>query len=277
MARRKKKKAHQAEPAGADLPPPKRSSGFAQAGAPPEEEAATDLPPPKRSSGFAQAGAAADQAAGQAAEDDPVARLEAEAASLKDQLLRALAETENLRRRSQREREDAVRYAAAPLIKDLIEVTDNLRRALESVPEGAAEGDEQLKNLLAGVELTEKDLLAVFERHNIVKIDPLGERLDPYFHEAIFEIPDQEKPAGTVLQVVRAGYRLFDRLLRPAQVGVARGGPQPEPAPNEAAEAPGPDPTTTPAETDVNGPGSEGGPGTEDDDVPPGSRVDTQA
>ncbi len=254
MVRRKKKKAHQAEPAGADLPPPKRSSGFAQAGA------------------------AADQAAGQAEADDPVARLEAEAASLKDQLLRALAETENLRRRSQREREDAVRYAAAPLIKDLIEVTDNLRRALESVPEGAAEGDEQLKNLLAGVELTEKELLAVFERHNIVKIDPLGERLDPYFHEAIFEIPDPEKPAGTVLQVVRAGYRLFDRLLRPAQVGVARGGPQPEPTPNEATEAPeapGPDPTTPPA--DVNGPESEADPGTEDGDVPPGSRVDTQA
>ncbi len=219
-------------------------------------------------------------AAEQAEAVDPVVTLEAEAASLKDQLLRALAETENLRRRSQREREDAVRYAAAPLIKDLIEVTDNLRRALESVPEGAAEGDEKLRNLLAGVELTEKDLLAVFERHNIVKIDPLGERLDPYFHEAIFEIPDPEKPAGTVLQVVRAGYRLFDRLLRPAQVGVARGGPQPEPAPNEAAkapEAPGPDPTATPAETAVNGPGSEGGPGTEDGDVPPGSRVDTQA
>ena len=261
---RRKKKAHQAEHEGAD--------------APPGEEAAASRSRtegrPKRSAGFAQAGAAADQVAGQAEADDPVARLEAEAASLKDQLLRALAETENLRRRSQREREDAVRYAAAPLIKDLIEVADNLRRALDSVPEGAAEGDEQLKNLLAGVELTEKELLAVFGRHNIVKIDPLGERLDPYFHEAIYEIPDQEKPAGTVLQVVRAGYRLFDRLLRPAQVGVARGGPQPEPAPRDATgapEEPGPDQTAAPAETDVNGPGGEDG------DVPPGSRVDTQA
>ena len=230
----------------------------------PAEHEAADAPPEEEA------------AAEQAEADDPIARLEAEIASLKDQFLRALAETENLRRRTQREREDAVRYAAAPLIKDLIEVTDNLRRALESVPEGAADDDEQLKNLLAGVELTEKELLSVFERHNIVKIEPLGERLDPYFHEAIYEIPDEEKPAGTVLQVVRAGYRLFDRLLRPAQVGVARGGPQPEPAPREAADAPeepGPDQTAAPADTDANGAGTEGG----DGEALPGSRVDTTA
>lgn len=156
---------------------------------------------------------------------DRAAALEAEAASLKDQLLRALAETENLRRRSQREREDAVRYAAVPLIKDLIEVADNLRRALEAVPPDAVEGDEHLKTLMTGVEMTEKAMQGVFEKHDIQRIDPLGERLDPHWHEAIFQIPDPNQPAGTVLQVVRVGYRLHDRLLRAAQVGVAKGGP----------------------------------------------------
>lgn len=156
---------------------------------------------------------------------DRGAALEAEAADLKDQLLRALAETENLRRRSQREREDAVRYAAAPLIKDLIEVADNLRRALEAVPAEAVEGDEHLKTLMTGVEMTEKAMQGVLEKHNIQRIDPVGERLDPHWHEAIFEVPEPNKPAGTVVQVVRVGYRLHDRLLRAAQVGVAKGGP----------------------------------------------------
>ncbi|MFQ5775968.1 MAG: nucleotide exchange factor GrpE, partial [Kiloniellaceae bacterium] len=168
-----------------------------------------------------------------AAKDDPVVRLEAEVASLKDQLLRALAETENVRRRTGREREEAVKYAAAPLVKELIEVADNLRRALDSVPAEAIERDEHLKTLVTGIEMTEKALHSVFEKHHIVRIDPLGQRLDPHLHEAIFEIPDASAPAGTVLQVVRAGYRLRDRLLRPAQVGVAKGGPAPGAKPDE--------------------------------------------
>lgn len=165
-------------------------------------------------------------------ETDKLAPLEAEATELRDQLLRAMAETENLRRRSQREREEAVRYATAPLLRDLLSVADNLERALAHVPEGAAEKDDALKTLLEGMRLTERELQSVLERHHVVKIDPSGERLDPHLHEAMFEIPDTGKPAGTIAQVVQSGYLLHDRLLRPARVGVAKG----DSAPQAAAE-----------------------------------------
>lgn len=211
------------------------------------------------------------EARGEAAEaEDPLARLESEVAALKDQLLRALAETENVRRRAQREREEALRYAPAPLVRDLIEVADNLRRALEAVPAEAVEADEHLRTLMTGVEMTEKALQAVFEKHHIEKIEPLGQPLDPHLHEAIFEIPDPSHPAGTVLQVVRAGYRLHDRLVRPAQVGVAKGGPPKPDAPrgeNERAEAGPPQPG------EAKGDGAAG----PDDGRAPGSRIDTTA
>ena len=195
-------------------------------------------------------------------EADPLARLEAEAAELRDQLLRALAEQENQRRRSQREREEAVRYAAAPLLRDLLTVVDNLSRALASVPDGAAENDEALKMLLDGVKLTERELQSVFERHNIVKLDPLGERLNPHEHEAMFEVPDPSAPAGTVVQVLQSGYLLHDRLLRPARVGVAKGGPAATAAEtsDEAGDESG-------AEEPQAAP--------EDDSSEPGSRADT--
>jgi len=157
--------------------------------------------------------------------EELVAELEAQTVDLKDQLLRALAETENLRQRSRREREDTVRYAPGPLAKDMIEVADNLTRALEAVPAEAIEADEHLKTLITGIQMTEKALQTVFERHHIRRIDPKGERLDPHSHEAIYEIPDPSQAPGTIVQVVRAGYRLHDRLLRAAQVGVAKGGP----------------------------------------------------
>jgi molecular chaperone GrpE len=150
-------------------------------------------------------------------------------ADLKDQLLRALAETENVRRRTQREKADAAKYAAAPLLRDLLAVADNLSRAIGSLPEdaelGTESGAERLATLLDGVKLTEKELNAVFERHSIVKLEPLGEALDPHRHEAMFEVPDPEQPSGTVVQVIQPGYLLHDRLLRPARVGVAKGGP----------------------------------------------------
>ncbi len=158
------------------------------------------------------------------------ARLETEVAELHDQLLRALAETENQRRRSQREREEAVRYAAAPMLRDLLAVADNLQRALESVPGDASNQDGALKILLEGVQLTARELQTVFERHGIVKLDPMGERLNPHHHEAMFEVPDPEQPSGTIVQVVQPGYLLHDRLLRPARVGVAKGRPAAKPA-----------------------------------------------
>ncbi len=195
--------------------------------------------------------------------DDPAARLaklEAEAADLRDQLLRALAEAENQRRRSQREREDAVRYAAAPLARDLLAVADNLSRALESVPDEADASGDALKTLLEGVRLTEKELQSAFERHSIVKLDPLGERLDPHRHEAMYEVPDPNQPAGTIAQVIQPGYMLHDRLLRPARVGVAKGGP---PAKQGGGEAAGNGDETSGSDGAGNG--------------QPGGRVDTSA
>ncbi|WP_455372425.1 nucleotide exchange factor GrpE [Limibacillus halophilus] len=152
---------------------------------------------------------------------DKITELEEQVGQMKDALLRALAETENLRRRSQREKEEALKYAPASLAKALLPVADNLRRALDSVPE-ELRADERLSALLSGVELTERELLGAFAKNGIERIDPVGEKLDPNWHEAMFEVPDAEKPAGTVVQVVEVGYRLQDRLLRPARVGVSR-------------------------------------------------------
>ncbi len=172
------------------------------------------------------------------AEGDPVAVLQAEVSELKDQLLRALAETENLRRRAQREREDLQRYAAAPLARDLLAVADNLRRALESVDQDKVPGDEGLKTLVEGVQLTERELLAAFEKHHIAKLDPVGEKLDPHRHEAMFEMPAPGHANGTVAQVVQSGYLMHDRLLRPARVGVARN-PAGSPKQEQEASEPG--------------------------------------
>jgi molecular chaperone GrpE len=155
-----------------------------------------------------------------------VAKLEAEVASLKDQLLRAMAETENTRRRAQRDREDASKYAVSSFAKDLVSVADNLRRALEAVPPEGREKDEMLKSLAVGVEATERQLLGAFERAAIKKVDPTGEPFDPNFHQVMFEIENTGKPAGTVVQVLQPGYTIHGRLLREAMVGVAKAQPE---------------------------------------------------
>lgn len=207
-----------------------------------------------------------------------ITALEAEKRELKEQLLRALAETENVRRRAQREREDSAKYAVAPLAKDLLSVRDNLRRAIDSVAAEAAEADPQLKTLLEGVAMTERGLMEAFGRHHIEAIEPLGEKLDPNLHHALFEVPDPEQPAGTVAQVIEVGYRLRDRLLREAKVGVYKGGPaagaerEPEEAADEApqgpkAEAPEAPEAETPASEE---PGSSG-----NGAAKPGQRIDT--
>jgi len=169
----------------------------------------------------------------QAEESSPevrAAELDAELVEYKDRLLRALAETENVRRRAQREREDASKYAIAGFAKDLLSAADNLRRALESLPESEAT-DKRTRSLLAGVAATERELLGVFERHGIKRIDPKGEVFDHNFHQAIFEAERLDQPSGSVVEVLQPGYVLHDRLLRPAMVGVAKGGPKPpEPA-----------------------------------------------
>ena len=157
--------------------------------------------------------------------DERLVAIETELADTKDRLLRALAETENVRRRFQRELEDSRKYAIAGFAKDLLSAVDNLRRAIEAVPEG--EVDPRTKSLLDGVAATERELLGAFERHGLKRIDPKGERFDHNFHQAIFEVERPDVPAGTVVEVLQSGYVLHDRLLRPAMVGVAKGGARP--------------------------------------------------
>ena len=172
------------------------------------------------------AGAPIESEAEESSPETRVTELEAELAEYKDRVLRALAETENVRRRAQREREDASKYAIAGFAKELLSAADNLRRALESLPESEAK-DERTRSLLAGVAATERELLGVFERHGIKRIDPKGEGFDHNFHQAIFEAERPDQPSGSVVEVLQPGYVLHDRLLRPAMVGVAKGGPKP--------------------------------------------------
>lgn len=163
-----------------------------------------------------------------AAAPDPLALAQAENAELKDRLLRTVAESDNLRKRLEREKDDAVKFAAGRFARDVLTVADNLRRALENAPGTETEAAEPLRNLVAGVEATERELLNVFERHGILRVDPKGQRFDPNLHQAMFEIEDATVAAGTVLQVVAAGYVQNGRLLRAAMVGVSKGGPQPD-------------------------------------------------
>lgn len=157
--------------------------------------------------------------------EERLGTIEAELVDTKDRLLRALAETENVRRRLQRERDDAQKYAIGGFAKDLLSVVDNLRRALDAMPE-ADIGDSKARGLRDGVAATERELLAAFERHGLRRIDPQGERFDHNFHQAVFEAERPDVPSGTVVEVLQPGYLLHGRLLRPAMVGVAKGGPQ---------------------------------------------------
>lgn len=163
-------------------------------------------------------------------------RMMKENEELKDKLLRAAAEMENLRRRTARDVHDARAYAIANFARDMLSVSDNLRRAIEAVPDDARAGQAGLAALAEGVEMTERTMLSALERHGVKKLEPEGERFDPNFHQAMFEIPNPDVPAGTVLQVVQPGYSIGERVLRPAMVGVAAGGPKPAAAPAEASE-----------------------------------------
>lgn len=158
-------------------------------------------------------------------EIDAAAEAEAEIAALKDKLLRTLADMENLRRRSQKDREDALKYASANFARDMLSVADNLRRAIESIPEDGDSDGAALVGFIEGIALTEKGLLSALERHKIEKIEPMGKKFDPQFHEALFEIPTNDAPSGTVMQVMETGYIIHDRLLRPAKVGIAKAAP----------------------------------------------------
>lgn len=150
-----------------------------------------------------------------------------EAADARDKMLRTLAEMENLRRQTQREISNAKTYGISSFAREVLDIADNLQRALDAVPAEAKEAaDAGLKALIEGVELTERSLHNTLDKNGVKKVDPLGQKFDPNVHQAMFEIPDASVPAGTVLQVVQAGYMIGERILRPALVGVAKGGPK---------------------------------------------------
>ncbi len=187
-----------------------------------------------------EAGAEPANAAGAEGEPHPsvvIEKLAAENVEMKDRVLRTLAEMENLRRRTEKEVADAKTYGVANIARDMVAFADNLRRAIESVPAGAREADGDLRTLVEGLELTERDFLSRLVRHGVKKLEPHGQKFDPNMHEALFEIPDPSVPTGTVMQVVEDGYSIGERCLRPAKVGVARGGPKA--ANGEEAGAPG--------------------------------------
>jgi molecular chaperone GrpE len=155
--------------------------------------------------------------------DAEILALREEAGKSKDQLLRTLAEMDNLRKRTEREKAEATLYAATNFARDILSISDNMDRALATAEaDHLKEATEPVKNLVAGGEMTRRELLNVFERHGIKRIDPMGEKFDPHFHQAMFEVPTNEQPPGTVVQVMQAGFKIGDRVLRPALVGVAR-------------------------------------------------------
>ncbi|ABE61054.1 GrpE protein [Nitrobacter hamburgensis X14] len=161
--------------------------------------------------------------------DDPeegsLEALAKEVAEAKDRMLRTLAEMENLRKRTAREVSDARTYGISGFARDVLDIADNLQRALDAVPtEARAAADPGLKALIEGVELTERSLHNALEKHGVKKFDPAGEKFDPNVHQAMYEIPDPSVPVGTIAQVIQAGYTIGERVLRPALVGVAKGG-----------------------------------------------------
>ncbi|MEO6381268.1 MAG: nucleotide exchange factor GrpE [Nitrobacter sp.] len=161
--------------------------------------------------------------------DDPeegaTEALTKEVAEAKDRMLRTLAEMENLRKRTMREVSDARTYAISGFARDVLDIADNLQRALDVLPaEARAAADPGLKALIEGVELTERSLHNALEKHGVRKFDPAGEKFDPNVHQAMYEVPDSSVPVGTIAQVIQAGYMIGERVLRPALVGVAKGG-----------------------------------------------------
>lgn len=151
----------------------------------------------------------------------------AENTEMRDRLLRTMADMENLRRRTEREKADTARYAISNFARDVLTVGDNLKRTMDHVPPEAAAEDPALKSFLEGVALTERELLNVLERHGVTRIEPLGARFDPNCHQAMYEVQNAEVPEGTVVDVMQAGYVIGDRCLRPALVAVAKGGAKP--------------------------------------------------
>jgi molecular chaperone GrpE len=179
----------------------------------------------------AEDAAASPENASSASASTALPQAEAEAAELKDRLLRTLAEMENLRKRTEREVADARQYGVAGFARDMLGVADNMRRALDAVsPELRASAEAGFKALIDGVELTERELVKALEKNGVRQFSPRGEKFDPNVHQAIFEVPNASVPAGSVVEVVAPGYMIGERVLRPAMVGVSKGGPRTAPS-----------------------------------------------
>lgn len=163
--------------------------------------------------------------AAEAATPDPALELKAENADLRDKLLRTVAEMENLRKRTEREISDTRSYAIAGFARDMLTATDSLSRALTVLPAEARDSaDPTTKSLIEGIEMTEREMQRLLAKHGVKPIEAEGQKFDPHKHQAMFEVPDPSRPEGTVVQVVQAGFAIGDRVLRPAMVGVAKGG-----------------------------------------------------
>lgn len=224
----------------------------------PDDSTMTDAPPPE---------AAADARTGEATEAPPeqdrtavleaeLEKLEGQIGDLTDRLLRAHADLDNLRRRTEREKEETARYAITKFARDVAGVADNFERAVQAVPAGAAEQDPALKSLIDGVSMTEREFQNVLERHGVRRVNPKGDLFNPHLHQAMMEIQNSEVPNGTIMEVYQAGYVIDERVLRPAMVVVAKGGQkQPKPgAEPPAAEQGGSDAgatTASPPDTDA--------------------------
>ena len=154
----------------------------------------------------------------------PMEQLEIEIADLKDRYLRQVADMENLRKRTERERSDIKKYAVSEFARDILPLSDNFQRAIDSVPAEAAEQDEALKSFLEGVRMNERELQKVLERHGVTQLDPKGEKFDPNKHQAVQQVEDSDLPNNTVVDVFQVGYVIAERVLRPAVVSVAKGG-----------------------------------------------------
>lgn len=211
----------------ANAPPddsdPKRTETGEPAAAP--ESAAPSQPPAASQPDTQQPQDAAAQA--EKGLQEVVAALKVEVEGLKDRWLRAHADAENVRKRAEREREEAAKYAITKLAKDIVGVGDNFQRCIDAVPPGAAEKDPTLKSFLEGVTMTERELLNVLDRHGIKRLQPMNEPFNPHLHQAVMQVPRTDVPNGTVVEVYQAGYTIEERVLRPAMVGVAQGGPKP--------------------------------------------------
>ncbi|ODT72746.1 MAG: nucleotide exchange factor GrpE [Pelagibacterium sp. SCN 63-23] len=168
-------------------------------------------------------------------EVDPVEALQAENADLKDKLLRAIAEMENLRKRNERDVADTRSYAIAGFARDMLSATDALNRALLVIPADTRESaDGTLKSLIEGIELAERETQRLLAKHGVKQIEAAGQKFDPHKHQAMFEVPNPNVPEGTVVQVVQEGFEIGERVLRPSMVGVAKGGPAAAPNGNGA-------------------------------------------